>query len=92
VHYQNETVLNLNNDALTKLTHFYFSLQVFSSRTLPTVLQVPKLQSENPGLTNNHRPNSCHRAIDEKKLRVSFFKFLGNQGELERTETTKNFC
>jgi len=21
-----------------------------------------------------------------------FFKFLGNQGELERTETTKNFC
>jgi len=21
-----------------------------------------------------------------------FFKFLGNQGELQRTETTKNFC
>jgi len=30
----------------------------------------------------------------EKSLVVSFrkfFKFLGNQGELERTETTKNF-
>jgi len=22
----------------------------------------------------------------------TFFKFLGNQGELERTETIKNFC
>jgi len=31
----------------------------------------------------------------DKHLVVSFwtfFKFLGNQGELERTETTKNFC
>jgi len=31
----------------------------------------------------------------EKRLVVSFwtfFKFLGNQGELERNETTKNFC
>jgi len=31
----------------------------------------------------------------KKHLVVSFwtfFKFLGNQGELERTETTKNFC
>jgi len=31
-----------------------------------------------------------------KKLLVvlfwTFFKFLGNQDELERTETTKNFC
>jgi len=31
----------------------------------------------------------------EKRLVVSFwtfFQFLGNQGELERTETTENFC
>jgi len=31
----------------------------------------------------------------EKHLVVSFWtfiKYLGNQGELERTETTKNFC
>jgi len=31
----------------------------------------------------------------EKRLVVSFwtfFKFLGNQGELERTETTKYIC
>jgi len=33
--------------------------------------------------------------LTEKSLVVSFwtfFKFLGNQGELERTETTKKFC
>jgi len=33
--------------------------------------------------------------IIEKRFVVSFctfYKFLGNQGELERTETTKNFC
>jgi len=31
----------------------------------------------------------------EKSLVISFwtfFKFLGNQGEWERTETTKDFC
>jgi len=31
----------------------------------------------------------------EKSLVVTFgifFKYLSNQGELERTETTKNFC
>jgi len=33
--------------------------------------------------------------LTEMSLVVSiwtFFKFLGNQGELERTETNKNFC
>jgi len=46
---------------------------------------------KNPSL---HR---CYRNVlsTEKSLVVSFwtfFKFLGNHGELERTETTKNFC
>jgi len=39
----------------------------------------------------------CYRNVlpTEKSLVVSFgtfFKFLSNQGELERTETTKNVC
>jgi len=41
--------------------------------------------------------NRCNRNVlpTEKSLVVSFWtflKFLRNQSEIERTETTKNFC
>jgi len=57
-----------------------------------------------PSRNNYKKFDACTVVIETYLLKVlstenslvvsfwTFFKFLGNQGKLERTETTTNFC
>jgi len=52
------------------------------------------IDTKNPMLAPLQKKPWLKMFSTEKSLVVSFwtfFKFLGNQGELEKTETTKNF-